>query len=85
MNFTVVELNSKKMFPTGFVLPQVYYATYPGELFIPLTRYVIGPNITWGVYENYHPNMSSFWILQQNDTLIDWDPISMFSINFLRQ
>jgi len=70
--FYVVNLNSTSIWPTGRTLPEVYYANYPGELFIPLDRYVLGPNITYGVHENQHPNMSTFWILQQNDTLLHW-------------
>lgn len=66
MKFTVVEINNMVLWPTGRKLPEVYYANYPGELFIPLDRYVLGPNITWSVHENTHPNMSAWWILQQN-------------------
>jgi len=72
IKFTVVDKNDMKMYPTGLQIPDTYYANYPGELFIPLHRYVYGPNITWNVHENEHPNMSEYWILQQNDTIIHW-------------
>lgn len=49
MEFTVVKVDSYLTWPTGLTLPSVYYSNYPGELFVPLTRYVLGPNITYGV------------------------------------
>lgn len=84
--FTVVKIDSFLTRKTGLALPSVYYANYPGELFIPLNRYVLGPNITYGVKENQHPNMSAYWILQQNETILHWpkEP-SLGKITFLRQ
>lgn len=49
--FTVVDVDSKALWPTGMVIPDSYYANFPGELVIPLERYVFGPNITYGVQE----------------------------------
>lgn len=72
MKFKVVDINSMDLYPTGLKLPEVYYANYPGELFIPLNRYILGPNVTWGVHETQHPNMSAYWILQQNETILHW-------------
>jgi hypothetical protein len=45
----VVSKDNYTTWPTGLTPPKEYYANYPGELFIPLNRYVLGPNITWGV------------------------------------
>ncbi len=49
MVFIVVDVNSKVLWPTGLHLPDTYYANFPGELVIPLNRYIIGANITYGV------------------------------------
>ena len=76
-----------KTWTTGLKLPDSYYANFPGEFFIPLSRYVIGPNITWGVHESVPSgHMSAWWILQQNTTRLHWkkEP-SMATITFLRQ
>lgn len=86
MTFTVVNINSMAMWPTGLTLPTTYYSNYPGELFIPLNRYILGPNITYGVKENEHPDMANWWILQQNLTILHWDKEpSLGKITFLRQ
>jgi len=37
------------LWPTGRKVPSTYYANFPGQLIIPLDRYVIGANVTWGV------------------------------------
>lgn len=50
LKFRVVEVTSKKLWPTGLKLPETYYANFPGELFIPLDRYIMGPNITYGIH-----------------------------------
>ena len=89
MKFKVVDLEDRHLYPTGFDLPKNYYANYPGELFIPLDRYVIGSNITYDVKEyldNKTGELSAHWVLQQNTTKLHWnrDP-SFFSITFLRQ
>ncbi len=39
------------IWPTGVQVPDTYYANFPGELVIPLNRYAIGANITYGVQE----------------------------------
>lgn len=56
---------------------------------IALNRYVIGPNITWGVQEkikNETIDLPPHWVLQQNDTIIHWDKApSMFKYTFLRK
>jgi hypothetical protein len=49
--FMIVPIDSRAMWPTGYKLPNTYYANYPGELFIPLDRYVLGSNITFSVIE----------------------------------
>lgn len=72
MAFTVVDINSMTLWKTGLTLPSTYYTNYPGELFIPLDRYILGPNITYGVKENQHPDMSAWWVLQQNETILHW-------------
>jgi hypothetical protein len=68
-------------------LPSDYYANYPGQLFIPLDRYVLGANITYGVdSQDKTVDPPMHYILQQNDTLLDWwdkDP-SMSNIVLLR-
>jgi hypothetical protein len=50
--YIVVAVDSLALWPTGRVLPQNYYANYPGQLFIPLDRYVLGPNITWVIFKD---------------------------------
>lgn len=85
--FTVVDIESMKMWPTGLKLPESYYANFPGELFIPLERYVLGANITYGVHENVtQKKASTWWVLQQNTTRLHWEKKpSMAKISFLRQ
>lgn len=77
------------LWPTGIPAPDTYYANYPGELAIPLHRYVIGANVTWGVQEkltNETGELPNYWILQQNDTIVHWEKgPSMFKYTFLRK
>jgi hypothetical protein len=47
--FQVVDEEDYSVWPTGLALPQSYYANYPGEMFIPLDRYALGANITYGI------------------------------------
>ncbi len=57
-------------------MPNTYYANYPGEFGIPLDRYAHGANMTYGVQEkvkNESLDLPSHWVLQQNDTIINWD------------
>ena len=84
--FTIADINSMSIYPTGMNIPDTYYANYPGELYIPLDRYLIGANITYGINETTKGSYSSHWILQQNLTIIDWkkEP-SHFKYTFLRQ
>jgi hypothetical protein len=49
MKFLVVDVKSMALWPTGFNIPDTYYANFPGNLFIPLDRYVFGANITYGI------------------------------------
>lgn len=85
--FTVADSNSMSLWPTGITIPTAYYANYPGELYIPMDRYLLGPNITYGVDErSKNGSFANHWILQQNETLIDWDKKpSLFRYTFLRQ
>jgi hypothetical protein len=89
LRFSVVDVNSMALWETGLEVPDTYYANYPGELVIPLNRYVIGANITWGVQEkikNETIDLPPHWVLQQNDTIIHWDKApSMFKYTFLRK
>lgn len=85
--FLVVDPESLVLYPTGLTLPKDYYANYPGELFIPIDRYVFGANLTYGLYfnqsEEYPP---TYYFLQQNSTIIDWwdKPPSFFKYTFVR-
>jgi|LakMenEpi03Aug12_release.lakeMendotaPanAssembly.Ray.scaffolds.fasta_scaffold297624_1 hypothetical protein len=85
--YLVVDNDSLALFPTGLKLPDTYYANYPGQLFIPLDRLVFGSNITFGVYDIVDPYPPTYFILQQNDTLINWwnKNDSMYKYTFLRQ
>ena len=47
--FVIVKADSLTMWQTGIPTPTSYYANFPGELAVPLTRYVIGANITYGI------------------------------------
>lgn len=85
--YIVVGNDSLALWPTGRKLPDTYYANYPGQLYIPLDRYVLGSNITYGVFDNYDKDPPTYFFLQQNTTLINWwdkDP-SIFKYTFLRQ
>jgi hypothetical protein len=85
--YIVVANDSLALWPTGLKVPETYYANYPGQLFIPLDRYVFGSNITYGVFDNYDKNPPLYYILQQNGTLINWwnKKPSIFRYTFLRQ
>jgi len=65
---------------TGLSLPQSYYANYPGEMFIPLDRYALGANITYGIKYDKGQDPPEYYVLQQNSTIITWTerPTSMF-------
>lgn len=81
-------IDSLALWPTGLKLPDTYYANYPGQLFIPLDRYVLGANITYGVYDTYDKDPPVYYILQQNSTKIHWrdDKVpQMVKYTFLRQ
>lgn len=85
--YIVVANDTLALWPTGRKLPDTYYANYPGQLYIPLDRYVFGSNITYGVFDNYDKDPPTYFFLQQNTTLINWwdkDP-SIFKYTFLRQ
>jgi len=65
-------------------LPETYYANYPGQLFIPLSRLAFGSNLTYGVIDK-DPDPPTYFILQQNSTRLFWNKkptISKYS--FLR-
>jgi len=47
--FMVVPDDSLALWPTGLKLPEVYYANYPGNLYVPIDRYILGSNITYGI------------------------------------
>ena len=85
--YLVVANDSLAIYPTGLKLPDTYYANYPGQLFIPLDRLVFGSNITYDVYDIVDPYPPTHYILQQNDTLINWwnKNTSSFKYTFLRQ
>lgn len=53
-------------------MPMDYYANYPGQLFIPLDRYIFGANVTYGVRSDQKENPPVTYVLQQNDTVISW-------------
>ena len=87
--FVIVQADSMTIWPTGIPTPTSYYANFPGELVVPLTRYVIGANLTYGITEKSLTNDSTVpnhWIYQQNDTLIHWEKEpSLFKYRFLRK
>lgn len=85
--YLVVANDSLALWPTGLKLPDTYYANYPGQLFIPLDRYVFGSNITYGIFDNYDKDPPVYFILQQNSTRINWwdKKPSIFKYTFLRQ
>lgn len=85
--YLVVDNDSLALYPTGLKLPETYYANYPGQLFIPLDRIIFGSNITYGIYDIVDPYPPVHYILQQNDTLINWwnKNTSSFKYTFLRQ
>jgi hypothetical protein len=47
----VVKNDNYTLWPTGLTPSKEYYSNYPGDFFIPLNMYVLGPNITWGIQE----------------------------------
>lgn len=84
--FMVVHADSLALWPTGLNLPDTYYTNYPGQLFIPLDRYVLGSNITWGVIDNDEPSPPTYYILQQNSTRLFWNRTPTISkFVYLRQ
>ena len=88
LKFRVVDIESMGIYPTGLKLPETYYANFPGEFFIPLARYALGPNMTYSVHESVPSGeVSNFWILQQNTTILHWNTPkpSLAKITFLRQ
>lgn len=85
--FIVVPVDSLALWPTGRTLPRDYYANYPGQLFIPIDRYVFGGNITYGLYFNKsEEDPPTYFFLQQNSTIITWwdKPPSVFKYTFVR-
>lgn len=84
--FVVVKFNYTKLYPTGFTLPETYYSNFPGELFVPLDRYINGPNITYGVLGSTDKYDPVYYILQQNTTKLTWNKTpSVSQYVFLRQ
>jgi hypothetical protein len=83
----VVKPDNFTLWPTGLTPAKEYYANYPGELYIPLNRYVMGPNITWDVNETaVSGELPPHWILQQNKSYIEWDSFpSLNKLSLLRQ
>lgn len=84
--YVVVDNDALAIWTTGRKLPDTYYANYPGQLFVPLDRYALGPNITYGVYtEDKDPPIH--YLLQQNTTRIEWwnKTHNILKYTFLRQ
>lgn len=78
--------DSYALWPTGLTIPETYYANYPGQLFIPLDRYVLGSNITWNIVDEDDPYPPNYYILQQNTTRVFWNKTpSISKYVFLRQ
>lgn len=84
--YTIVASDTLSIWPTGLSLPDTYYANYPGQLFIPLDRYVLGSNITYGVHSEAVEDPPTYFILQQNSTKISWwnKNDSMYKYTFIR-
>ena len=84
--YIVVQVDSLAMWPTGLTLPTDYYANYPGQLFIPISRYVFGSNITYGVVSDQEKDVPIHFFLQQNDTVISWWEMNStnFTYTFIR-
>jgi hypothetical protein len=81
-----VASDSYALWPTGLSIPETYYANYPGQLFIPLDRYILGSNITWGIIDDEDPSPPVYYILQQNTTRLFWNKTpGIFKYSFLRQ
>lgn len=82
----VVKADNYSLWPTGLTPSKEYYANYPGELFIPLNRYVLGPNITWGVNETaFIGELPPWWINQQNKSFVEWGELPpMNKLSLLR-
>jgi len=84
---SVVRVDNFSLWPTGLMPSKEYYSNYPGELFIPLNRYILGPNITWGVNETaFIGELPSWWILQQNKSYVEWTDLpALGKLQLLRQ
>jgi hypothetical protein len=84
---SVVRVDNFSLWPTGLMPSKEYYSNYPGELFIPLNRYILGPNITWGVNETaFIGELPPWWILQQNKSYVEWTDLpALGKLQLLRQ
>lgn len=58
--------DSLAIWPTGLTIPSTYYANYPGNLYIPIDRYVLGSNITYGVSDEYDKDPPVYYFFHQN-------------------
>lgn len=83
----VVRPDNFTLWPTGLTPSKEYYSNYPGELFIPLNRYILGPNVTWAVNESsFVGELPSWWILQQNKSFVEWgETPTLGKLTLLRQ
>lgn len=83
----VVKADNFTLWPTGLTPSKEYFSNYPGELYIPLDRYIMGPNITWAVNETtVIGELPSWWILQQNVSFVEWGELpALGKVTLLRQ
>ena len=44
-----IDIDSMSIYPTGINIPDTYYVNYPGELYVPLDRYLVGTSINYGI------------------------------------
>lgn len=47
VNFTVVSENNKTIWATGKTPPSFFSVNSPGDIYIPLHDYILGPNVTY--------------------------------------
>ena len=84
VNFTVVSENNKTLWPTGKTPPERFSVNAPGELYVPVYEYVLGPNITYS-FQAFGPHPPHSYVLQQDQMHVFWSTSpGLIASRFLR-
>lgn len=72
VNFTVVSENNKTIWATGKNPPSFFSVNSPGDIYIPIHDYILGPNVTYD-FKAFGENPPKSYVLQQDQMNLHWN------------